>query len=63
MLVDYSVTEMVSFDNYLDTAPSTKTMRGTGITNFLLHVNKFITFNKLKIVTATLIVEAVVKSL
>ena len=38
MLVDYAVTEMGYFDDDLNSAPSAKTMRGNGITTFLLHV-------------------------
>ena len=45
MLVDYAVTEMGCFDNYSDAAPHAKTMRGNGITTFILHVAQCITFN------------------
>ena len=45
MLVDYAVTEMVLFGDYLDAAPRAKTMRGNGINTFLLHVAQCITFN------------------
>ena len=45
ILVDYAVTEMGCFDNYLDAAPHAKTMRGNGITTFILHVAQCITFD------------------
>ena len=38
MLVDYGVTEMGHFDDYLDAAPRAKSMRGNGITTFILRV-------------------------
>ena len=44
MLVDYAVTEMGGFDDYLDAAPRAKTMRGNGITNFIFHVYQYTTF-------------------
>ena len=46
MLVDYAVTEMDCFDDYLDAAPRAKTMRGNGITTFLLHVSQCITLRQ-----------------
>ena len=63
MLVDYSVIEMGCFDDCFDAVPCAKTMRGNGITTFLLHVTQCITFNQTKFVTATLIVETSLKSL
>ena len=57
MLVYYSVTEMGCFDDYLDSDTRAKTMRGNGITTFLLHVAQCITFRQNNIVTATLIAE------
>ena len=63
MLVDYAVTEMGCFDDYLDAAPRAKTMRGNGITIFLLQVALCITFNQTKFVTAKLIAKARLKSL
>ena len=38
MLVDYSVTDMGCFGDYLDAVPHAKTMRGNGITTFLLYI-------------------------
>ena len=58
MLVDYSVTYMGCFYDYSDAATRAKTMRGNGITTFLLHVAQCITFHKTKFVVATLIVKA-----
>ena len=52
---------MGCFDDYLDAAPRAKTMRLNLITNFLLHVAQVITFHQ-KIVTATIIAEASLKS-
>ena len=53
MLVDYSVTEMVCFDDYLDAAPRAKTMRGNGITTFILHLPQHINFKQKQIAIAT----------
>ena len=61
MLVDYAVTEMGCFDDYLDAAPRAKNMRGNGITTFILHVSQCINFLQTNIVTATLIVEELLK--
>ena len=62
MLVDYSVTEMGCYDDYLDATPRAKTVRGNGITTFLLHVAQCITFHQTKPFTATLIYESLLKS-
>ena len=40
MLVDYAVTEIGSFDEYLDATPRAKNMRRNGITTFLLNVSQ-----------------------
>ena len=50
------------FDDYLDAAPRDKTMRGNGITTFILHVAQCITFRQTNIVTSTLIAKAPLKS-
>ena len=63
MLVDYTVIDMGFFDDYSDAAPRAKTMRGNGITTFLLHGYQWIAFNRTKFVTATLIDKARLKSL
>ena len=49
---------MVCFDDYLDDAPHAKSIRGNGITLFLLHVSQCMTFNQTKFVTATIIAKA-----
>ena len=61
MLVYYAVTCMGCFDDYLDASPRAKTMRGNGITTFILHFAQCITFNQTKFVTATIISEARLK--
>ena len=45
MLLDYGVIEIGRFDDYSDAAPPAKTMRGNGITTFLLRVDQCITFH------------------
>ena len=45
MLVDYAVTEMGCFDDYLDAAPRAKKMRGKGISSFILNVSQCIIIN------------------
>ena len=45
MLVGYAVTEMGFLDDYSDTAPQEKSIRGNGITTFLLHAAQCIIFN------------------
>ena len=62
MLVDYAVSEMGCFDDYSDAASRAKTMKGNGITTFLLHVYQCTTFHQTKLVTATLIDKASLKS-
>ena len=59
MLVDYAVTDMVCFDDYSDAAPRAKTMRGNGITTFILYVAQYITYRQF--LTATLIDQAFLK--
>ena len=63
MLVDYAVTDMGRVDDYSDAVTRTKTMRGNGITTFILYIAQCITFNKLIFVTAILIAEALLNSL
>ena len=46
MCVDYAVTDMGCFGVYSDAAPRAKTMRGNGITKFLLHVAQCITLGQ-----------------
>ena len=45
MLVEYSVTYMGCFDDYSDSEPRAKTMRGNGIITFILHLSQCITLN------------------
>ena len=54
---------MGCFDDYSNAVPRAKTIRGNGINIFLLHVDQCITLNQTKVVTATLISEARLKSL
>ena len=60
-LVDYAVTDMGCFGDYLDDAPCDKNMRGNGITTFLLHITQCTTFRQTNLVTATPISEALLK--
>ena len=58
MLVDYAATETVSLDDYSDAAPKGKSIRGNGITTFLLHVAQCIIFNQKDCVKTTLVTNA-----
>ena len=60
--MDYSVTDMGCFDDYLDAAPCAKTITGDGINTFLLHVAQCITFCQTNFFTETLIAEELLKS-
>ena len=62
MLVEYAATEMGFLDDYSDAAPEGKSIRGNGITTFLLHVSQCIIFNKTNRVKTILIVIALLKS-
>ena len=62
MSVDYAVTEMGSLDDYSDAAPQGKSMRGNGITTFLLHVDQCIIFNEKNRVKTILIAKVLLKS-
>ena len=62
MLVDYAVIDIGRFDDYLDAAPRSKTMKGNSITTFLLHVAQCITFHQTNFVTSTLIADVLLKS-
>ena len=63
MLVDYAVTDMGCFDDYLDSAPRAKTMKRNDLNTFILHVSQCITSNQIKFVTSTIIAESRLKSL
>ena len=54
---------MGCFDDYSDAAPHATTIRGNGITNFILQVSLCIIFNQTIYFSATLIDEACLKSL
>ena len=45
MLIEYASTEMGFLDYYSDADPNHKSIRGNGITTFLLHVAQCIIFN------------------
>ena len=45
MLVEYAATEMGFLDDYSDADPNYKSIRGNGITTFLLHIAQCIIFN------------------
>ena len=62
MLVDYAVTDMGCFGDYLNDAPRAQAMRRNGITTFILHVDQCINLRQTNIVTAILIAEALLKS-
>ena len=62
MLVDYAATEMVSLDDYSNSAPQGRSMRGNGITTFLLHVSQCIIFNQTNRIKTILIADALLKS-
>ena len=61
MLVEYAVIEMGFLNNYSDASPQGKSMRGNGITTFLLYVSQCIISNKNRVKTA-LIADALLKS-
>ena len=62
ILVEYAATEMVFLDDYSDADPNHKSVRGNGITTFLLHVAQCIIFNEKKCVKTILISDASLKS-
>ena len=62
MLVEYAATEMVLLDDYSDADPNHKSIRGNGITTFLLQVSQCIIFNQTNCVKTILIANAPLKS-
>ena len=62
MLVEYAATEMGFLDDYSDAAPKGKSIRGNGITTFLLHIALCIFFNQTNRVKTILISDALLKS-
>ena len=63
MLVDYAVTEMVCFDNYLDAAPHSKKNERKWCYHLSFARRPMYTFQSNKYFTATLIAKAWLKSL
>ena len=55
MLVEYAATEMGFLDDYCNTDPNHKSIRGNGITAFLFHVSQFIIFILLVLVLLLLL--------
>ena len=62
MLVENAATEMGFLDDYSDANPNHKSIRGNGITTFLLHVAQCINSNKKYRVKTILIADASLKS-
>ena len=62
MLVEYAAIEMGFLDDYSDADPNHKSIRGDGITTFLLHVAQCIAFNQPNRVKKILIANALLKS-
>ena len=62
MLVEYAATEMGFLNDYLYAAPKGKSIRGNGITKFILHSGQCIIFNQTDRVKTTLIFDAFLKS-
>ena len=62
MLVEYTSTEMGFLDNDFDADPNQKSIRGNGITTFLLHIAQCIIFNLTNRVKVILIANASLKS-
>ena len=52
---------MASLDDYSDAAPKGKSIRGNGITAFILHVAQCIIFNQTNSVKTALIADASLK--
>ena len=62
MLVEYAATEMGFLNDYSDSDPNQKSIRGNGITTFLFHVSQYIIFNLTNRVKTILIANASLKS-
>ena len=62
MLVEYAATEMGLLDDYSDAGPNHKSIRGNGITTFLLHVAQCIISNIKNRVKTIRIADASLKS-
>ena len=61
MLVEYAATEMGFLDDYSDADPNQKSIRGNGITTFLLHVAQCIIFKQTNSVKTIIIDDALLK--
>ena len=62
MLVEYAAIEMGFLDDYYDDDPNHKSIRGNGITTFLLHISQCIIFNQTNRVKTVIIADASLKS-
>ena len=62
MLIEYASTEMGFLDYYSDADPNHKSIRGNGITTFLLHLAQCIIFNLTNYVKKILIANASLKT-
>ena len=58
MLVEYAATEMDFLNNYSDTDPNHKIIKGNDITTFILHVAQCIIFNQTNCVKTIIISDA-----
>ena len=62
MLVEYAATEMGFLNDYSDADPNHKSIRGNGITTFILHISQCIIFNQTYRIKTILIADASLKS-
>ena len=62
MLVEYTATEMGFLHDFSDADTNHKSIRGNGITTFLLHVAQCIIFNQTNRVKTIIISDASLKS-
>ena len=62
MLIEYAATEMGFLDDYSDADPNHKSIRGNGITTFILNVDQYILFCLTNSVKKILITNASLKT-
>ena len=62
MLVEYEAIEMGLLDDYSDADTNQKSIRGNGITTFILHLAECIILNQTNCVKTILIADASLKS-
>ena len=62
MLVEYAATEMGFLGDYSDADPNHKSIRGNGITTFILHIAQCIISNQTNRIKTILIADASLKS-